>query len=45
MNPTAEPTPWIMEAAVTTSFDSFTLKKQVKTHAPTANAATNAAIV
>jgi hypothetical protein len=39
MNPIIEPAPWIFEAKVTTSFDSFTLKKHVKMHAPTANTA------
>ena len=42
MNPAAEPTPWIIDAVVTTSLDSFTLKKHVKMHAPTAKTAMNA---
>lgn len=37
MNPITEPAPCIFEAAVTTSFVSLTLKKQVNIHAPTAN--------
>ena len=39
IKPMIEPAPWILEANVTTSLDSFTLKKQVKMHAPTANTA------
>ena len=42
MNPATDPAPWIIDAAVTTSLVSFTLKKQVKTHAPTAKTAMNA---
>ena len=39
IKPTAEPAPCIFEAVVTSSLDSFTLKKHVKIHAPTENAA------
>lgn len=36
MNPITEPAPWIFDAAVTSSLDSLTLKKQVRIQAPTA---------
>lgn len=36
IKPMADPAPCIFEAVVTTSFVSFTLKKQVNMHAPTA---------
>jgi hypothetical protein len=45
MKPVTEPAPWIFEANVTTSLDSFTLKKHVKMHAPTAKTAINMSIV
>ena len=39
INPITEPAPWIFEATVTCSLDSFTLKKHVKMQAPTAKTA------
>jgi hypothetical protein len=45
MNPITEPAPWILEAGVTTSFDSLTLKKQVNMHEPTAKATMKMIIV
>lgn len=41
MKPIADPAPCIFDAVVTTSFVSFTLKKQVNIHAPTAKIAIN----
>ena len=38
INPIAEPTPWILEAIVTFSFDSFTLNIPDSIPAPTAKA-------
>ena len=44
IKPSAEPTPWIFEETVTTSFDSLTLKKHVNTHAPIAKSAMKTSI-
>ena len=41
MKPIAEPAPCILEAVVTTSFDSFTLKNPVNIQAPIAKTAIN----
>ena len=45
INPITDPMPWILDAVITISFDSFTLKKHVKIQAPIANIAIKDIIV